>query len=600
MRAVALILTFALLLGAPCALAEGWDWTRAYGGRKEDELVELIPAQDGLLAVGRTFSSDGDLSSRTQEGETGWALRLDAAGAPLWSLCTAHRGRARLYGAFSHADGTFSCALGGEDRGEEWLRIDARGRVTARVERPEAGAVCGHGAQTVAMLGATTSAEGAPAMALTVGHEDGSRCFPLLLETGEVLPGASAPAPVPGEILRVGAAGHIAAIAGGEGSASVLLLTAGEMDAPRQAEIALGGAPLSPADAAVLEDGSALFCAQTPDGGWVARVSAEGEPLFSVFTEEAALCVSATRAGFAAATGSGVLFLSEEGDLLGTRPARPDEGVALRDLAALGDGVALLGDEDAAHARQAHVAAAGGYTAEVGEAFARALYARLDSRLIRAEQTPDGARLLVQDADGQTVSLLVSPDGRTLEETTVLQTALPGALGLSSGEVLCEEGPGYALVTRRNAYGEALWRTRVPIQTAADSLTLSFALEEDGNLLLGGCYSTGEGDGAQRQAVLVWLGGEGVLRAVSIAPEYEGFLAACRREGELLLLCAAHDGETLVVRREDGGAFAELSRLEFALAQGEAALLCDGGGALTAAGTALHAGRRCALLQRVP
>lgn len=598
-RAAALLLLF-LLAFPPRALGEAFNWTQAYGGRGEDELTELAAAQGGLLAVGTTSSADGTLAARTRSGETGWALRLGEEGDVLWSLCTGRSGRTRMHGLFAHADGTFSCALSGDaDAGSEWLRIDAQGRVTARVPLPDALAVCAHGADGMPQMIAATQAQGRPAMVLRTAHRSGGCCFALLFEDGLVSPGAPVPQASQGALLRTGEGGRVALIEAASGGARVTRTQAGAADGADASFLALGGTPETLTDALVCEDGSVLLAACFARGGALARVSAGGDALFCVPVEDAPLGLSLTRSGFAAATARALLFFSEEGALLGERPVPPGaEDAALRDMAAWGDGVALLGFTASTALRQAHIAAAGGFTVDAGDAFATALYARMDSRVLAADAEQGDIRLLVADEDGQHTLLRISPEGRILEETAAGGDA--PALGdlLRRGLVRAERASGGALISRLDASGGALWRTRVPIQTAADRLSFSFAREADGDLLLGGCCETGEGDGAMRQAALVLLGREGELRAVRTFGEPEAFLAALP-QGEALLLLCAQRGETFAAAMsQDGARLEPLGALEFPLeAEGAALLALDG--RLYAAGTALRAGRMCALVQEI-
>lgn len=129
-----LALTAALASGRALAL-EG---TVSFGGSCADRLYEAVACGDGILAVGSTTSTDGDLSDRSREGKAGWAARISADGRLLWSVCTAHAGRDEMSAPYAHADGTFSAVLSGERSGSEWLRISDRGRVLTRV------AVSGH------------------------------------------------------------------------------------------------------------------------------------------------------------------------------------------------------------------------------------------------------------------------------------------------------------------------------------------------------------------------------------------------------------------------------------------------------------------------
>ncbi len=73
-RGILVGLAALLLAGAP-ALAE--ERTRSYGGSGADRLTRLIEYGDGLIAVGRTDSRNGDLAMRTRRNQAGWMLCLN-------------------------------------------------------------------------------------------------------------------------------------------------------------------------------------------------------------------------------------------------------------------------------------------------------------------------------------------------------------------------------------------------------------------------------------------------------------------------------------------------------------------------------------------
>ncbi|MFR2019611.1 MAG: hypothetical protein ACLS6G_03440 [Christensenellales bacterium] len=103
-RGILVGLAALLMAGAP-ALAE--ERTRSYGGSGADRLTRLIEYGDGLIAVGRTDSRNGDLAMRTRRNQAGWMLCLNGEGAPLWSYCTAKDGRNEMSAPLRTKTGRF-------------------------------------------------------------------------------------------------------------------------------------------------------------------------------------------------------------------------------------------------------------------------------------------------------------------------------------------------------------------------------------------------------------------------------------------------------------------------------------------------------------
>ena len=129
-RGILVGLAALLLAGAP-ALAE--KRTRSYGGSGADRLTRLIEYGDGLIAVGRTDSRNGDLAMRTRRNQAGWMLCLNSEGAPLWSYCTAKDGRNAMSAPFAHENGQISAVLTGRGiDGLEWLIVSGEGRLSAQ------------------------------------------------------------------------------------------------------------------------------------------------------------------------------------------------------------------------------------------------------------------------------------------------------------------------------------------------------------------------------------------------------------------------------------------------------------------------------------
>ena len=126
------------------ALAE--ERTRSYGGSGADRLTRLIEYGDGLIAVGRTDSRNGDLAMRTRHNQAGWMLCLNSEGAPLWSYCTAKDGRKRderPLCARKRAD--FAVLTGRGIDGAGMLIVSGEGRLAQRRTAPAVETVCAHG-----------------------------------------------------------------------------------------------------------------------------------------------------------------------------------------------------------------------------------------------------------------------------------------------------------------------------------------------------------------------------------------------------------------------------------------------------------------------
>ena len=588
MRRAIYLLLLALLL--PCA-AHAEDWDRAYGGRSEDRLTELAPAPGGLFAVGTSFSSDGDLEGRTRSGKTGWALRLDGEGNVLFSLSSAHAGRTYMEHPFAHADGTLSCVLRGDGAGAEWLRVSAQGRVTARVEIPEPERVCAHAPDGEEMAAFPCDLGGRPSLLLCVAHGDGSFCFPGMDEEGIAFSGARVSA-AEGALLRVGAGGDAALVWTRDGAAHVAEASPGDGDA-RIFSVAAPGIDRA-LDALVGEDGSVILSASAADGGWLARVSAAGDTLFCVPQGAAAERLALTGTGFAASCGEELLFFDEEGALLGARERTAARGESLA-MAGFGAGVALLSYlPDGALAKQAHIATAVAYARAEPDALANALYAHAGGRLLAAQGVPEGFLLLVEDEDGQAAGVLVDEHGLAREDARQAQRQDAGRL--PDGRLAWEADRRGALVTRYGADGAVRWQTHTPIYTAADRLEWRCAAQGSDALLLGGRYVTGAGEGEAHQAVVAWLGRDGVLRRIETV---EGALDVCSAQasgGAVYLLVSREAGLADAVLRLGEGGWAR--PLDVPL-EADGACLLASGGALYAAGTHAKDGRRSAVLQAV-
>ena len=82
-------------------------WTKTYGGSKDDRGQSVIQTTDGGYAiVGYAMSSDGD-GSKNEGFHDNWILRLDAAGEILWERSFGFSGHDHSYDVLQTADGGF-------------------------------------------------------------------------------------------------------------------------------------------------------------------------------------------------------------------------------------------------------------------------------------------------------------------------------------------------------------------------------------------------------------------------------------------------------------------------------------------------------------
>ena len=227
-RGILVGLAALLLAGAP-ALAE--ERTRSYGGSGADRLTRLIEYGDGLIAVGRTDSRNGDLAMRTRRNQAGWMLCLNGEGAPLWSYCTAKDGRNEMSAPFAHENGQISAVLTGRGiDGLEWLIVSGEGRLAQRRTAPAVEAVCAHGGTD--MTGMPYDRDGAPHLALIVEHGDGACCVADLDADGRLAQGAGFPKGTAGFAPCVDGSGRLVSADCAGGEAGVMLVTPGTDDAP--------------------------------------------------------------------------------------------------------------------------------------------------------------------------------------------------------------------------------------------------------------------------------------------------------------------------------------------------------------------------------
>ena len=489
-----LIAAMALLTLAAGARAQE---TRVYGGRGEDRLLEMTQAGNGLLAVGTSSSSDGDLAVRTREGFAGWALCTQEDGQRCWSYASAHAGLDRMVSPAALADGRFALVLtDAQGQRGEWLLLSARGACEARLDIPEA--LCAQGRTVLRMLLCDQSPA---ALAVIVSEGDRLRVG-VLQEDGSVTQSA----PFEGDALGCAASdlrGGVVWAGAREGQLSLTRLQAGE--AVQAMGIAFGGFDVTLVeDVLLLEDGSVVCCgAAQGEAGFVARVSLEGEVLFARALSGAQRCLCPTQTGLAvygAADGE-VTFLDEDGHPQGVVSGLPRDAL---DLAGMPGGAALLTYRAGQSVRQAGIVPVAQPAAMPEEDLPeeRSAQARI---LAETEETPRVASFLVSGGH--------------------LICASDGALGVR--------------VTLVDERGGSVWSTRMPIHTAADTLEwLCAARLADGRILLGGRTLSGEGEAASQQGVLALLGSDGVLRRMETVPGC-GAVCALEVQAEGVLLHTA-------------------------------------------------------------
>lgn len=222
----------AAALAAAPALAE--PWTKGYGGSGADRLTELVEYEGGLIAAGQTSSEDGDLETRTRSNQAGWMMRLNEAGTPLWSCCTAKNGRNRMRALHAHENGQISAALQGEGvEGFEWLIVSGEGKIVRRIEAPEIEAVCAHGGGK--MFARFYDRDGEPHAALIVRHEDETCCVADMDAAGRVSRGLSFVVCMETSFAPCAdGSGRVAMAYSYDGEAGVLLVKPGTDEAPEK------------------------------------------------------------------------------------------------------------------------------------------------------------------------------------------------------------------------------------------------------------------------------------------------------------------------------------------------------------------------------
>lgn len=614
-----LALTAALVSGRALAL-EG---TVRFGGSGTDRLMEAVACGDGILAVGSTTSTDGDLSTRAREGKAGWAARISADGRLLWSVCTAHAGRDEMSAPYAHADGTFSAVLSGEKSGSEWLRISDRGKVLMRVAVPAAGKLCLHTDQArVACAMPYENDYGEAMLAVLVDHGDGMWCLPAMNASGEVFFGAAYPEPR--DLVRVlvgGGRGELAELStsADDGVASVYRLRPGDERSLTQAQVPMAEGKLTFAlDAISFDDGSVLFSAQRSDDvtDKIFRVGCTGEVIFELDVQDNMMLLSDTAEGFAALDSDDVIFYDEDGHELGQRRVGVENMTCASCMVRMGDGVALLLNEPGTSG-DTRLLGVERYSEQAEGEYDDALYTYPVGELLAAECAGAGVLLLLRETGGGERCVLVDEKGQAAQADAALLPAQDGVLALPDGRLLWQETDGGSEVVRLNGDGSERWRTRTPIHTAADRLQwLCAARTQEGGFLLGGRYLSQveavtereeaflqrSTDGLRCEAVLAELSAAGVLRRIDTLADLGSVCAIlpASEENEGSLLCTGNEmttSEANVVAALDGSRWRVLHT---ALLPENAFLLPAQDGGLLAAGTSRRNGRLTAVLERVP
>ena len=483
-----------LLLGARACALEAADVPAAFGGSGADALYVVVACGNGLFAVGTTASNDYDLSVRTRRGETGWALRIGDDDGVRFSFCTARAGMTRMTAPAAFEDGRCSLVLADEaaQRGE-WIVLDERGRSVSRVPIDGAAALCPQGTQIVQLL-PVDGPEGVQLAAL-IGHADGeTMCCAHVAQDGSVTPGEAFTADKPGAVCA-GRDGQMAYAAEQDGRLRMICMNGNGMTEERY--IGEPARVRAVHDAQMGGDGSVTVCGETADGGgFLLRVSREGERLFLLETGAPLTRLTATETGYAALEDGRILFADEDG--AGVAWTAAPEGAL--DLASAPGGAAVLSHLQARGRRQA--------------VFTRVAQPALEQ-----------------------------PETREEDETP------PGTIAAGDGYLLCSAEDALGVRVRHVAAdGRELFSVRTPIHTAADALQwLCAAKLGDGSILLGGQYLYGTGGDAERQGVTALLGGDGVLRRMETL---EGAAAVhaieVTPEGKILLHTQDQDSEDAV------------------------------------------------------
>ncbi|MBP3428379.1 MAG: hypothetical protein J6M47_08990 [Clostridia bacterium] len=601
MRACRLFLLAFLIIITTMQTAHAQGWSRRYGGRGEDRLYQLVAAQDGLLAAGYTYSTDGDLAHRTRTGKAGWLLRLDAQGDVLWSYTSAHVGRDEFFNPYVHGDGTISAVLRGADgQGQEWVILSEGGKVLSRVEVPGAQALCAHGGVRDVWPGIPTERDGERLLAVVCAHEDGSLCCAALDEQGGIGRGASFAYDAQ-DVIAAGAQDRLLQIGKTEEGLRVRWIIPGGAQLPQEHALAAAGGRIDVLlDALAYEDGSAIVSAQLEGmGDIIARVTEAGELLYTVDAGDNIYPLTATQSGFAGCSSSSVCFYDEDGALIGLAPLPRVDGEDgfVQDMAAFDGGAALL-QESSGGGKTIQITAVTQMEPARDETYDEAIWLQSMAALLSARNMGDETEILCE-YDGRAMRTLVDAQGNA---QALAEAQRPHGYAVEGGCLLFEETPGGALVSLMDAQGNPCWQTRTLIHTAADRLIWRCgARTADGGYLLGGCYIIGSGDEARQTGVMAELSAQGVLQEIFLPGELTCVCAILPGDTpkDTVVLAALNEwleAEAVVAARLHEIEWGRWTRTPIDLQTKDAYLLRSGDGRLLAAGTSIRHGRENVVL----
>lgn len=493
----------ALLLALLTPLAQSYAQSRAYGGSGEDMLTELAQGEGGLFAVGMTASDDGDLSARTRSGEAGWALCLRENGERRWSYASAHTGLARMTAPAALPDGRYSLVLTDEtaQRGE-WILLAPSGKASMRTEI--GAALPEDGMYTVVQYLLCSEEPASLAVILRRGDEVWTV---ILEENGDVRGGEPAHASGEGRAASDGLGGLIWA-SSQDGRLSLVRL-----DAQAHAGFSYDGWRIrAVTDVLMQEDGSVVCCgALEEDGGFLVRVSCEGEVIFCLATPQALCHICQTETGFAAFSGGAepsLLFVDEDGGVLGMEKDVPAE---VLDLAGVPDGAALL----------THTAG------------------RRQPQAVITSVLLSGVKPVPAQSMPEELTQASAPQKQAaIDDASAIDDGASELMASGGKHIVCRDDGLGVRVTLVDGDGQTVWSTRTPIHTAADALQwLCAAYLEDGSVLLGGRYLSGEGDQLRQEGVTALLNSDGVLRRIETV-EGAGAVTAIATEPDVVLYLA--------------------------------------------------------------
>ncbi len=87
------------------------EWQKCIGGSNSELCFDLQSTSDGgYILTGLTYSSDGDVKCQSHALWSGWVVRLDPLGAPLWSICIDGDGVSAINSVVQTTDGGFILA----------------------------------------------------------------------------------------------------------------------------------------------------------------------------------------------------------------------------------------------------------------------------------------------------------------------------------------------------------------------------------------------------------------------------------------------------------------------------------------------------------